>query len=124
MDDRFKFRFWDSFNECMTTDDLIGTVNCLSMYMSSLSGKNNPVLMQSTGLRDKNVNLIFEGDGLFWDGSYIGYVYHSGRELLVGFGNENHDRALCAMPNGEVEIIGNVHEHPHLLNDSQDEVEV
>lgn len=82
-------------------------------------------VMQSTGLRDKNKNLIFEGDFLKLDGygiykvgfttdSQCGFEvdmvkYTAPLELHMIFVDFDEDSSKF------YEIIGNVYEHPHLL---------
>jgi len=74
------------------------------------------ILMQYTGLRDKNGKEIYEGDIYFndrWTGGCKGQaVEWDGRGGFVCFCDgeygENHE---------EVEIIGNIYENPELLEE-------
>ena len=83
------------------------------------------ILMQSTGLRDKNDKEIFEGDilafetddevikvNVFWDEEHALFMFESKKyneqELLAELVENN------TYP---FEIIGNVHENPELLED-------
>ena|SRR5690348_3302172 len=79
-------------------------------------------LMQFTGLLDKNGREIYEGDVLFWDGSIVGAVNFKHAEFIVGSGV--NARALCAAPEDEIEIIGNIHENPELIANGAAVVEV
>ena len=71
------------------------------------------VLMQYTGLLDKNRKEIYEGDVLRWDGSVVGEVSFEHCEYIVGKGVDA--RALCNASD-EIETIGNLYENPELLD--------
>lgn len=78
------------------------------------------ILMQSTGLHDKNGKEIYEGDILKYYDIYFEVVYHN--ESFGWFEGDDYvpfiDMARSEFVN--FEIIGNVHEHPHLLEDNDD----
>ena len=81
------------------------------------------ILMQSTGLKDKNGKEIFEGDilgfetnegilnvNVFWDSKYALFMFeskiHNEEELLAELvGNNTYP----------FEIVGNIYENPELL---------
>lgn len=72
-------------------------------------------LMQSTGLKDKNGNEIYEGDIIKgpYDTGIIGYVMVIGEvkyDLLEGFQLKQFDL-------NRTEILGNVYENPELLKE-------
>jgi len=77
-------------------------------------------LMQSTGLKDKNGQEIFEGDVvdykgrkaiIKWNGSYASFIYRFVDELKKRV-SEWHPLFLAYY---YVEIIGNIYENPELL---------
>lgn len=123
MNDRFKFRafyqgrfiyksltdanYYDKDNKC------IGLANTLP---------NNLKWEQSTGLRDKNGKLIFEGDIIKSMVYTVNMkVVYCIEETFFGlkYSHNDDNRCSAAMPSSEeIEIIGNVHENPELLKAS------
>lgn len=118
-----KFRAWHKVEKIMGKVEGFNDMNapdddeykycvCCSSSESNMLGANgkaegccwrqkNIVLMQYTGLKDKNGKEIYEGDVLrggsrevYWD------------ECSVGF---------QGFPHGVQEIIGNIHENPKLI---------
>ena len=83
----------------------------------------NVVLMQSTGLYDKNGVEIFQGDvvKIVYDGEpFIGVVvYDLGEaDFKATNGHEDYGNNFQYLTVGEsIEVIGNVHQHPELLED-------
>nr|DAT37371.1 MAG TPA: YopX protein [Caudoviricetes sp.] len=81
------------------------------------------ILMQSTGLKDKNGQEIFEGDifGTKKDGLLNGIIEY--REDLGMWTNNliryNNFERLCNVASSR-EIIGNVHQNPKLLEANHD----
>lgn len=78
------------------------------------------VLMQLTGLKDLNSIEIFEGDILFdkHHNPQIGVVvfYEGAFQLLA-----NNMYYPLIQFDGDVEIIGNIHENPELLEEASEE---
>ena len=128
MNDRFKFRafyqgrfiyksltdanYYDKDNKC------IGLANTLP---------NNLKWEQSTGLKDKNGKLIFEGDIIKeWFGETGTYqvIYENSTASFIfsNLNDEDYDYDLRQnpdlFPDQDLEIIGNIHENPELLKAS------
>ena len=148
MQDRFKSRVWDKENKCMHYSTrysnfaiVNGTVVKIESYPTANSayyGKriawefNDAVIMQSTGLKDKNGKLIYEGDILqlesfieenvvhicFWNEEGAEFLYEP---IIKGDKNaplrgieefaQDSEYILDEIP----EIIGNIYENPELL---------
>ena len=125
MQDRFKFRVWDKANKTMhevfgfsLMNVSFGDSKARSLY------HNECILMQCTGLKDKNGKLIFEGDivrtkefgkakdnAIFLDFDIFEVYFSDGafriKNKHAGYFN------LCISKT--IEIIGNIHETPELL---------
>ena len=88
-------------------------------------GFKNIVLMQSTGLKDKNGKEIFEGDILAFetDDEVINVkIFWDEKHALFMFGSEkyNEEEPLAELLEANTypfEIIGNVYENPELLEE-------
>lgn len=127
-----KFRAWDKFKEIMYVVEAIDFIeNEISVRdedfpecFKTLPLDSSVILMQSTGLFDKNGKEIFEGDILSTDlerpylvverhNTYFLYQCNDGKE-------DYYDTMLSVREKHikqdmTVEIIGNIHENPELL---------
>nr|DAV64380.1 MAG TPA: YopX protein [Caudoviricetes sp.] len=120
-----RFRAWDKeFKEMVQVDALVFEEQIIKVtYKNGNVVKEdlkNYVLMQSTGLKDKNGKEIFEGDIIdSTDGFITGVVEF--REALGMFISDlveyNNFERLCNVASSR-KIIGNIWEHPELAEAS------
>lgn len=106
--------------EMLQVGDLFGTTHPLDCCKYAMDGQP-VVLMQYTGIKDKNGVKVFEGD----------VCQHpvSGEKFLVrwwqlrwvadySLGSDNPDwqsLGLQLTDKAQATVIGNIHQHPHLL---------
>ena len=118
-----KFRAWDKIHKTMyEVDDIMSIdfgkseicVKTLLFERTNYYKFDDIVLMQSTGLTDKNDEEIFEGDILGTDVGLLDGVVEYRTDLGMWtnslFRYNNFER-LCCIANSR-EIIGNIWEHP------------
>ena len=121
-----KFRAWDKENKIMIDhfylfDDIFTSNGQLAMY----SRKEDWVIMQYTGLNDRNGVEIYEGDILNFD-----IQDHNGNDNIYTLPVEYYvDTFMCfdkdtdayfsigeiKANDEELEVIGNIYENPELL---------
>mgnify|MGYP001601461374 FL=1 len=112
-----KFRGWDNQEEIM-----ISNIHESDLWMSALSG--NYILMQFTGLLDKQGKEIYEGDILEADSSYhvwggkklskfIGVVKWDNEKTGYYCSFKDTNRSDFDIPH--IEVIGNIYENPELI---------
>jgi len=118
-----KFRAWDKGKKRMYCGDEINSIHHSGILQIVIEEEKNDwmvmpgdyILMQYTGLRDKNGKEIHEGDVLsyelkqgweifFEDGCY--YMMCDGHSFLL-------EKARAQIS----EIIGNIHENPELIKE-------
>lgn len=109
-----KFRVWnelDSRPECRMTYQPTFTFDFRTI-MPDGDEWDLPV-MQFTGLSDRNGKEIYEGDVLDYGLDRVFYVsFSAGAGFVATFSGGQINRMI---PIQNFEIIGNIHEHPHLL---------
>ena len=145
-----KFRAWDTLNKIMITNFYrsyvqtergrfsykLATVNDneikATAYVNLLESliykySHDLILMQSTGLKDKNGVEIYVGDivkGEQWltttmPAQIVAQVRYSERNTMfyLGSANESHDRFMHSLGNTiyQYEVIGNIYANPELL---------
>ncbi len=121
MQDRFKFRVWNKENKKLYDWDFLEKTKGENtffwvMHQAQNDCKHN-ILMQCTGLKDKNGKLIYEGDILNYS-CLPGYLdiytctFNKGDFLIGGL--------LISNTHLKSEIIGNIYENPELLEVSDE----
>lgn len=139
MQDRFRFRAWDTHNNKyiydaeMTYDDVGVRAECFG-YMVDDYYNYEYIVEQCTGLKDKNGKLIYEGD-VVEDKYGCKYIVKFGKHtVIIPVGYENGETECYGWylskftygfiyfqeqcdnlnPDNEYLIVGNIHENPEL----------
>src|SRR5699024_8768798 len=128
----FKFRAWDTDKNKMVKVDTIdfynGNVNDVDFYNQEMHFGFSTILLQYTGLKDKNGTEIYEGDIIeissgYLDTPIISKVVWGGSEYPAfdlpkydGYG-ANAFSSIYFSEDDEIRVIGNIYEHPHLLKE-------
>nr|DAS10080.1 MAG TPA: YopX protein [Caudoviricetes sp.] len=120
-----RYRAWDKdFKTMYEADDIVYIdfeekqicVKTLFFERTNYYKFDDIVLMQSTGLTDKNGKEIFEGDILDSEDGFLAGIVELRQDLgmfvstLIKY---NNFERLCSIANSR-EIIGNIHTNPEL----------
>ncbi len=121
MRDRFKFRVWNVSDKKYFNWEYLRLCSDLGDVLNRGSTQCQ-VIEQCTGLKDKNGNLIYEGDIIKYENQYW-TVFYSVSTLQWGLMGKEHSvygdkikRIDTYQINGD--IIGNIHENPELLENN------
>ena len=92
-----------------------GYISCFSEFFD----EDNFIVMQYTGLKDKNGREIYEGDIVSFK-VFDGLIHVSGTTSVYfsegAFRLNEHHPIVDYIKNGEREVIGNIYEHPELVD--------
>ena len=124
MNRQIKFRAWDKHKKVFMPTDVWAVVqtdfNAFGIMLKDWDNykegeyfyKYSHELQQFTGLSDKNGNEIYEGDVMCWE-KYQNTGHHS---VWVVEMNPLRPTKTWSATNEDAIVIGNIYEHPHLLN--------
>lgn len=130
MQDRFKFRIFDTENKTMhNTDFVVCSTGFVGKLETEDDGKfyvdnynltidNKCILMQCTGLKDKNGKLIFEGDVVKDHNNKLSKVIFDKRGAYFGLFESTVETGYITefiIEGMHLEVIGNIYENPELL---------
>ena len=117
MQDRFKFRFWNTIR-----NKYEDTYCCSSKGMTL----DYVIPEQCTGLKDKNGKLIYEGDIVYYEkctnfglGGYR-YARVFWWDNVQGFAIETNYGDYYGLQDFDIEIVGNIHENLDLLENKDE----
>lgn len=125
--DRFKFRAWDKEKDVLVYDieNCYDDWDCQNFYDYTV--KDRYIVEQSTGLKDRNGELIYENDLIKCpNGIYRIAVDDFGLWTAIYENNPLKDVAEWSdivknyafnQENVEIEVIGNIHENADLLGE-------
>ena len=107
---KIKFRAWNPIAKNMHIDDIYAITTDEKVNLKDGLMLSGCILMQYTGLKDKNGKEIYEGDIVKWSNSVNSGVYEI-KWFRTGFSSNG----LPLFNDDVVEVIGNIYENPELL---------
>ncbi len=112
----YKFRAWDKkINKMFYSDDCFFSFingNFIERDGENGSDKDSQIVMQCTGLKDKNGKEIYEGD-IAYKNMCLDVSYHKGSYCVWYTNNWFALNEIFCLK--EIEIMGNIYENPELL---------
>lgn len=124
MQDRFKFRVWCEDSQEWEKDTIL--ISNKNMYeirndkftkYTNIDPKNH-IINFSTGLRDKNGKLIYEGDivKLTEDENIYNIIFEEDKARFL-ISSKTFDFMFSSHLIKDIEVIGNIYENPELLEE-------
>jgi uncharacterized phage protein (TIGR01671 family) len=121
MNDRFRFRVWNgrinNWANIYICDNYVAGFDA-----NKPTGETKLTVMQCTGLKDKNGKLIYEGDIVKHNSGYTDSIDTFCKVVWRDFGWELlREESGYVWRRGmqyasvEMEVVGNIYEHPELL---------
>lgn len=129
MEDRFKFKAWDTIGKRMYRD-----IQFTDWFHKALKNES-VIVLQCTGLKDKDGKLIYEGDivkfflynvqlanGTMGDATEKGKIVFSNGEFVAEYLPPYNWDPMCPCraimhPHDDAAVIGNIYENPELLKE-------
>lgn len=108
MEDRFKFRAWDSISKEYIVDQY-------ALYELFVNDDDSYQVEQCTGTKDKNGKLIYEGDIVSVPELYNGIPTGKTRWYKVLYKQAAFN--IHGVNTACLEVGGNIHENPELLEE-------
>ena len=125
MNDRFKFRFWNKSRKIMETFN--GFSDAIGDILTNEIKAEPYIIMQCTGLKDKNGTLIYEGDilggiyenlDIFYCPQCMQFELHAKDYGCMCCNGDIYWYELVEPENeNELEVIGNIYENKELLDE-------
>ena len=119
--DRFKFRYWDKFNQHMSYSHKAENLHeFFTWYHKATCAGNGTELMQCTGLKDCNGSDIYDGEVVDVCDKFVGQVYFECGVYWISSPEHSDSFDLLDLElheiNDFVRIVGNVWEVKSKIN--------
>lgn len=111
--DRFRFRVWNKANNYYIDEYAVSGLNLRDLPLT----EKYYITEQCTGLKDNKGKLIYEGDivEIIDNEQENAFVYFDEHTAQFVVRTKDVDFDFDNISNEELEVIGNIHENPELL---------